>query len=290
MKARIYKILFFASLAPGVVYLAAVALELMDISVVPEISGIEAFLYTLLIFFVELPLCAFFCFRWIEHQQKYVPTNKEKLKKARHILAADFKKDMEECTFFMNHDYDHPYTQSQWAELFKELQAKNDPQALIPMYNAVAVNSHGTIVRRGLEKSLNGLSHFYIGSTDKLSDKHAVEPYTYKDKYTLLQRAAFYEAHPEWKRDLHVNSDHSYRHSASASSNNVYSAPARSQPAKRQELHAWERAELNNARHRYLNAVNQTKRHPRSARIYESLEKEAYADYMRVLAKYSGRE
>ena len=286
MKANKYRILFFVSLAPGVVYLSAVALELLGFSIFPDISDIEAFLYSLLIFFVEFPICALFFFKWSEHKEKYVPTNEEKLRKAPRILAADFKKNMEECTFFINHNYDQPYTQSQWAELYKELNAKNDPQALIPMYNAIAVNSHGRILRRGLEKNLDGISHFSIDSTDKLSDKHAVEPYTYQKKYTLLQCAEFYEAHPQWARKIPVSS-----HSSSGqSSYTAYRAPARNQPAKRQELHAWERAELNNAKHRYMHAVDEAKRHPESARIYESLEKKAHADYMRVLTKYAGRE
>jgi hypothetical protein len=53
-------------------------------------------------------------------------------------------------------------------------------------------------------------------------------------------------------------------------------------------MYAWERAELNGAKVRYDRAVDEVKRHPNSARIYQSLEKKAFADLMRITAKYAG--
>jgi len=53
-------------------------------------------------------------------------------------------------------------------------------------------------------------------------------------------------------------------------------------------LYAWERAELNQAKARYDKAVRRVKRHPSSARIYEADEKKAFADLMRITAKYAG--
>jgi hypothetical protein len=53
-------------------------------------------------------------------------------------------------------------------------------------------------------------------------------------------------------------------------------------------MYAWERAELNGAKVRYDRAVDEVKRHPNSARIYQSLEKKSFADLMRITAKYAG--
>ena len=53
-------------------------------------------------------------------------------------------------------------------------------------------------------------------------------------------------------------------------------------------LYAWERAELNGAKTRYEKAVDRVKRHPNSARIYEAEEKKAFAELMRITAKYAG--
>lgn len=53
-------------------------------------------------------------------------------------------------------------------------------------------------------------------------------------------------------------------------------------------MYSWERAELNQARARYETAVDRVKRHSNSARIYEAQEKKAFADWMRVTAKYAG--
>lgn len=53
-------------------------------------------------------------------------------------------------------------------------------------------------------------------------------------------------------------------------------------------MYPWERAELHQANVRYQNAVNKVKMHPNSARIYEADEKKAFAELMRITAKYAG--
>lgn len=53
-------------------------------------------------------------------------------------------------------------------------------------------------------------------------------------------------------------------------------------------MYPWERAELHQANVRYHNAVNRVKMHPNSARIYEADEKKAFAELMRITAKYAG--
>ena len=53
-------------------------------------------------------------------------------------------------------------------------------------------------------------------------------------------------------------------------------------------MYPWERAELHQANVRYHNAVNRVKMHHNSARIYEADEKKAFADLMRITAKYAG--
>jgi len=53
-------------------------------------------------------------------------------------------------------------------------------------------------------------------------------------------------------------------------------------------MYPWEKAELHQANVRYHNAVNRVKMHPNSARIYEADEKKAFADLMRITAKYAG--
>ena len=53
-------------------------------------------------------------------------------------------------------------------------------------------------------------------------------------------------------------------------------------------MYPWERAELHQANVRYHNAVNRVKMHPNSVRIYEADEKKAFADLMRITAKYAG--
>ena len=53
-------------------------------------------------------------------------------------------------------------------------------------------------------------------------------------------------------------------------------------------MYSWERAELSQAKVRYEAAVDRVKRHSNSAQIYEAEEKKAFADLMRITAKYAG--
>ena len=53
-------------------------------------------------------------------------------------------------------------------------------------------------------------------------------------------------------------------------------------------MYPWERAELNQDKARYETAVDRVKQHPNSARIYEKKKKKAFADLIRITAKYAG--
>lgn len=55
-------------------------------------------------------------------------------------------------------------------------------------------------------------------------------------------------------------------------------------------LHCWERAEQNLAQKRYEDAVRRCKIHAHSSsiHIYEASEKAAFAELMRITAKYAG--
>ena len=53
-------------------------------------------------------------------------------------------------------------------------------------------------------------------------------------------------------------------------------------------MYPWEKAELHRAQARYEEAVRHVKMHPNSARIYQAEEKLAFANLMRITAKYAG--
>ena len=74
------------------------------------------------------------------------------------------------------------------------------------------------------------------------------------------------------------------------SSNYTYSTP--SKPKKDDELTYMERVELRSAQKSYERAAAQRARFtdPRTAKYHEAAEKQAYAEYMRVLAKYAGKK
>lgn len=202
--------------------------------------------------------------------------NREKnaiLKNASKMLARDFSAENARSDFYVDNNYGKPYSQSEWIALYNKLSAQDAPQALTPMYNAIVVMEDGFYFRRGLENLRTKYIEFAPGENDQITHTYAVEPYTYKKTRSTAGRTAARPAQ-----------------TVSAPRTPSYSAPAQSQPAPKKELYAWERAELNNAKARYERAVGETKRHPESRAIYESLEKKAHADYMAVLARYAGRE
>ena len=94
-------------------------------------------------------------------------------------MAKDFGKSAIAYTFYINHDYDHPYYQAEWTKLHQKLSLADDPEAFVPMYNAIVVDG-SYYVRRGLERLHHSLTRFVPGKNDEVSYIYAVEPYTYK--------------------------------------------------------------------------------------------------------------
>ena len=117
-----------------------------------------------------------------KYDRKMAKKKAKMRKKADKIHAKDFKGCAARYTFYLNHDYDNPYTQTEWGELFKRAllaQERGDPDAMVPFYNAIVVED-GYYVRRGLENLKNSLIPFNPGKNDEVSYDYAIEPYRYK--------------------------------------------------------------------------------------------------------------
>lgn len=185
-------------------------------------------------------------------------------KKAPRIIAKDFSSDARRCKFYLNNNYDEPYSQGQWMEMYREICAQNDPQLLAPMYNAIVVDEGGYYLRRGLEKLV--CVSFAPGVNDEISMTFAVEPYTYK----------------KVKRTQTAQSSTSARSTSSA----------RATSPSGNMLSYSEQNEISEAKRRYERAVARASGYSGSKMLAEmnaDEEKRAYAEYMRVLAKYAGR-
>lgn len=219
---------------------------------------------------------------------------REKLRKAAELLAGDFDVENKDDLFFINHNYDEPYTQSEWAELYRKLKAEKDPQALVPMYNAVAVNSEGYFRRRGLYL---GKDYFriddFLGHGDKIEPENAIDPYTYRKRPrfeenrmsdALRKKYHWENAYEKEMRKIRLPSG--------ASSGSYSGASMGSGPAPSRGLSSTEKAELDRAKRKYEDAVARASYHRGDkvkTSVYDDAEKRAHAEYMRVLAKYSGR-
>jgi len=82
----------------------------------------------------------------------------------------------------------------------------------------------------------------------------------------------------------------SYSNRSSYSSRPFRSAPV--PPPQKKPLAAWERAELHSARNHYEKMANESARYKNTpnAYLHEAAEKRAFAELMRIEAKYAGRE
>lgn len=114
-----------------------------------------------------------------KYDRKMAKKKAKMRKKASKILAKDFGGSAAGYTFYINHDYDHPYTQAEWIKLHDKLLIADNPEAIAPMYNAIVVE-YGYYIRRGLEKLNHSGEYFSPGKNDRVSDEYAIEPYTYR--------------------------------------------------------------------------------------------------------------
>lgn len=187
------------------------------------------------------------------------------LKKASKILAKDFSQKAARYRFYMNNNYSDPYNQRQWMELYEKNKSTGDPQALVPMYNAIVTDENTYMIRRGLELVEHRYQQLKPGVNDEISNTFAVEPYTYtKAKYAMAAAN---------------RSDAASSVRCSAQADNSLSFA--------------EKKEIEDAKRRYEEAVRNASGYngsPVLADIYANAEKRAHADYMRVLAKYAGRK
>lgn len=194
-------------------------------------------------------------------------------KKADKILARDFKGSAGECRFYINQDYKNPYTQAEWLKLYKELSSQDNPEVLVPMYNAIVVDSTGHYLRKGLQWMLHNPQAFCPGENDMIPIDYAVEPYTYNKN----------PAKP------------------AAAPSRSYSRPAPTPPQPQPQsqpkpLTFWDKQELRSAQRHYESCVNSLAKAKRnnmdagSIAYWEGCEKKALAKLLSVQAKYAGRE
>ena len=118
-------------------------------------------------------------------------------KKAEIMIKRDMASKFEECTFYMNNDYDNGYSQKEWMNLYKERvidkeldkDSEEYAEAVAPFVNAIVVDGK-FYMRRGMENKEHSGEHFDPGINDKISTGYFIEPYEYvKD----VKRAALSE-------------------------------------------------------------------------------------------------
>ena len=186
-------------------------------------------------------------------------------KKAEIMMKKDMSSKCARYTFYMNNDYDNEYSQSEWLRLFKEevvdkaleKDSEEYAAAVAPFINAIVVEG-SYYMRRGMQNMEHSLEKFVPGVNDRISLNYFVEPYEY-----------------------YKNGD-----SKKECAKNSYSA---SQADDRRLTYSEER-EIEKAKNEYEKIARYVA-NGRLTTIYnEADEKRAYAEYMRVLAKYAGKK
>ena len=187
--------------------------------------------------------------------------------KAEIMMKKDMSSKYARCTFYMNNDYDNGYSQSEWMQLFKknvidkglDKDSEEYAQVVAPFINAIVVDAIDHYVRRGMENREHSGECFKPGVNDSISLNYFVEPYEYvKNKVCRT-----------------------------SSTQTMTTTVSHNQPSDR--LTDAEKREINRAEHNYNYAVRMASSNPDSE-IRANDEKRAYAEYMRVLAKYAGKK
>lgn len=195
--------------------------------------------------------------------------------KAETLMKKDLSSGYARYTFYQNHNYDKAYSQSEWKALYETTQKviqKVDKDTelyaalLAPFINAIVVDESGYYARRGMENRAHSLEKFMPGVNDRISLNYYVEPY----KYVKDEQRAAESAQAEQK----AAQERAQRAAASHDENRLTQA---------------EKNEINRAEARYNRAVRNANYYSDN-NFYKVEEKNAHAEYMRVLAKYAGKK
>lgn len=197
--------------------------------------------------------------------------------KAESLMKKDLSPGYARYTFYQCHNYNKAYSQSEWKILYEIVQiatkemdkdSKEYAELVAPFINAIVVDESGYYARRGMENLAGRLHKFMPGVNDSVSLNYFVEPYKYvKDE----QRA--------------VESEQAEQAAAQERAQRV----AASQEEAKYMLTQAEKKEIERAEANYNRAVRLATDNPNSD--YRKMdEKRAYAEYMRVLAKYAGKK
>lgn len=186
-------------------------------------------------------------------------------KKAEILLKKDMSSKYARCTFYINNDYDNEYSQSEWLEYYKECtegldkDSKEYAEAVAPFINAIVVSNIGHYIRRGCEFRENTGEVFVPGRNDRISLNYFVEPYKYVKN--------------EERRTSSTQTRTTVSHNSSSD-----------------RLASYERDEIEKAKKKYEKIAHYVATGRLPSVYNEASEKSAYAEYMRVLAKYAGKK
>lgn len=186
-------------------------------------------------------------------------------KKAEILLKKDMSSKYARCTFYINNDYDNEYSQSEWLDYYKECtegldkDSKEYTEAVAPFINAIVVSNIGHYIRRGCEFNENTREVFVPGRNDRISLNYFVEPYKYVKN--------------EVRRTSSTQTRTTVSHNSSSD-----------------RLASYERDEIERAKKKYEKIAHYVATGRLPSVYNEASEKSAYAEYMRVLAKYAGKK
>lgn len=207
------------------------------------------------------------------------------------LLKKDLSSGYASYTFYQNHNYNKAYSQKEWKALYETTQkvaqqVDKDSEVyaalLAAFINAIVVDESGYYARRGMENRAHSLEKFMPGVNDRISLNYFVEPYKYvKDE----QRAA-----------ESVQSEQKAAQERAQRAATSYAAAPPSAPQGPKPLTFLEKNELRSAQTHYDTCVREHAKaktrnvSPSVVASCEAAEKRAFAELMRVQAKYAGRE
>ena len=224
----------------------------------------------------------YFFFGWDEKVKKYLFNRMSLEKKFESIIKTDLSSEYARCKFYINNNYKHGYTQTEWQEYYqKQIDSTLDKnsqefaEAAAPILNAIVLDKEGYYMRRGMEDMSKKLERLRIGENDHISLNYYIEPYKYtKHKQSQAIKEQYANMSPTEYSNPVCYEETSSTHST------------KSGDSFHQRMQA--QRDLRVAEREYRSAVVAHKKFQGTASetMYEMREKRAYAALLSAQAKY----
>ena len=232
--------------------------------------------------FLVVVVIGYFFFGWDEKVKKFLFNKMSLEKKVENIIKTDFSSKYARCKFYINNNYKHGYSQTEWQEYYQkqvdntlDKNSQEYAEAVAPILNAIVLDKEGYYMRRGMEDMSKKLERLRIGENDHISLNYYIEPYKYtKHKQSQAIREQYANMSPTEYSNPVCYEETSPTHSTKSGNSLLQRMQAE--------------RDLRVAKQRYREATSARVKYKGTSweSTYEAREKQAYAEMLSAQIKY----